>query len=85
MPSKVDASVLAMEMDRRKMVLAASESASDKCVPQQCDLVGASGLNIRLWYGVCLVFGSDNRQSFINWIEVVIDVVKTMALHYLIY
>jgi hypothetical protein len=76
-PGKVDASVPALELDRWKMAAAASESVPVRCVTQSWYVAGLGhpALDVRLWCGVCLVFGSDIRHPFIKRIGVATGVV----------
>ena len=86
-PGKVDASVPALEMDRWKMAVAASESAPVRCVTQSWYVAGLGhpALDVRLWCDVCLVLGSDYRHPFIKWIGVATVVAKMVASDYLMY
>ena len=74
-------------MDRWKAAAAASESAPDRCVPRTGNAawLGPPALDVRLWCDVCLVFGSDNRHPFIEWIGVATDVAKMAASDILMY
>ena len=80
-PGKVDASVPALEMDRWKMAVAASESAPVRCVTQSWYVAGLghSALDVRLWCYVCLVFGLDIRHPFIKGIGVATSVAQMVA------
>ena len=53
--------------------------------PNNAAWLGPPTLDVRLWCDVCLVFGSDNRHPFIEWIGVATDVAKMVALDYLMY
>ncbi|KAE8820660.1 U-box domain-containing protein 7 [Hordeum vulgare] len=71
-PSKVDASVPALEMNGWKMAMATSESAPVRYVTQSWYVAGMGNpdLDVRLRCDLCLVFGSDIRHPFIKGIGV---------------
>ena len=75
-PSKIDASIPVLKMDRWKTAAVASESAPDRCVlhTRQVAWLGTQVLDVRLGYEVCLVLSPEYLHPFINWIGVATDV-----------
>ena len=75
-------------MEWWQLAAAASESASDQCVPHtwQVAWLGPQVLDVRFGCEVCLVVGPDYQHPCINWIGVatVVRVASDLLLYFFV-